>query len=321
MATTSRKTNRVLKRAVASKSASGKKISSKEGTRILRVILSNGKLSRAEYNSISKLRKGAPPDIDKADMKKAFGKLSGKKSIKKKNHDDLVLLMARCDIEAANLLCKKIFKMKNNGLERLASDSIEKRVVNTIVKGAKHINFTSPTDSSIRYTPNAYYDISRMISRWGSVEVWEMFRSAYGSYTSRKDRLFYRKSNRPPRQRQSTVIHEATHVIQDWQGYRTKWGVRTRIDYETDAHIAQTIFLLKTNGDLYGRLPGCRDAAELIIYGDKLTARSREYQDARESVGTAYKATKKDQGTAFDKDDGSLLEELWMWLPSLGKPN
>jgi hypothetical protein len=146
---------------------------------------------------------------------------------------------------------------------RLASDDKLKDVYAAL--GATGvIDFVSP-DTGFAYSADQYAAVRRLVAD-GKIEVYEADAGGLGTkggeYRSNVDRLvvYKRVSGQPMRY---TIIHEATHAIQDWNDVRTKNKYA-----EADAFIAEGAVALSVDAKSY-RLTGGFDlqmaAAEFVL--------------------------------------------------------
>jgi hypothetical protein len=201
----------------------------------------------------------------------------------------------------------------------------ELRAVARVVSGqgnVQNIRFTDP-EYGISYVPGKYKAVAEMI-RGGEIAVYEYAYEedalkgngdqALGLYRSAGNRLSIQQKGQRnfPVRYESTLVHEATHAIQDMTGLRMH-----RHALEAAAHIAQAVMLL-TNGHRDGsalyndRLKPARAAAEQILAGEALS--KANYEKVRNSAAMAesYPAYdgKKNYERDFGADAGSWWEEL-----------
>ncbi len=125
------------------------------------------------------------------------------------------------------------------------------------------------------YDPEDYAEIGRKISR-GDIKVVLADGAIAGAkayYESSANCLNLTKAteslNTP--EHWSTIVHEATHMIQDMH----KWRI-TLVEMEADAHFAQALFLYYKGSSLStGYMPSFDLAAKAFASGDKKAFKSK----------------------------------------------
>lgn len=240
---------------------------------------------------------------------------------------------------------KRVSKTEKNDLKRILSDvpltdkardKLEEFSARTIthLKGKRKLAIAEIiSDPSLtrkikfKFGPNHYkpadYGYIAQLVRDDDIDVFTYrydedtgFSKSYGLYSSGEDDLFVAdlRGSRTTIQRWSTIIHEATHAIQDKQNKSIL--VRTA---EAGAHIAQAVMLMTMDAggvkDLYGRLkkPGILNAARKVYAGESLTAADAEA--ARTVIDqSSYYGSKSHKLTSMDAEWYSYFETLAYWL-------
>ena len=244
--------------------------------------------------------------------------MDGKKVTRKERRDILLIL------KEAPMTTEAKSKLKDFAYTRFAylgpneSTSIAKIVGNTTY--TQFINFTFGENS---YVPSDYAYIAKKI-RDCEIDVYtynyseDVSKETFGIYNSLEDELYVAdlRGDRTPIQRSSTIIHEATHAIQD------KQNKALQVQHaEAGAHIAQAIMLLTIGGGstdmLYGRLkqPGISDAASKVYNSGNSKHRGVLDKSDRTKALEVIKKSKaygsrSENRTAMDTEWYSFFESL-----------
>jgi hypothetical protein len=155
----------------------------------------------------------------------------------------------------------------------------------------RSITFTSP-GTHLFYLPDNYRVVADMI-REGDVQVFTFYAgygteeeaigdSPNGSWRSSTNEMFVPEHLFSRRHlRAKTIVHEATHVIQDLNNRRLR-----RDRYEADAFIAGEIAFLRSGGDSAVRVTGIRAAARTAALSvcDHQSVSADEYEAVRTAV-------------------------------------
>ncbi|WP_425617373.1 hypothetical protein NA78x_001048 [Anatilimnocola sp. NA78] len=197
---------------------------------------------------------------------------------------------------------------------KLLKGAARKKVVQTIygAGNVKRICFRDPVHG-VHYEPRHYEEIASLIAD-DDIDVWEYEvaegytgKKPLGYYNSSDDNLFIRKVNRTALQRQSTIVHEATHAIQDKSNVKLP-----RRDAEAAAHVAQAVMLLTvdpTEESLYHRLkrPNILGAARKVLTAKKISVLTeKDFKKMHEDLADAY----ENDTMNFDSEWYSFFESL-----------
>lgn len=178
-------------------------------------------------------------------------------SVSKKELHDLkfVLGYRYTGPKAKRFLVKKVIARKNLRAEqrnKVRNDPAFRSTVLAVLKSPKSHH---PGGFSVRhaggrfvYKSDHYWKISQLIGA-GDIDLisydyagdTDVLRSrARGVHNSNKNHISINRSNRFWK---STLVHEATHAIQDWYNIDGKVG-----DWEVAAHLAQAVRIIKVSG-------------------------------------------------------------------------
>ena len=161
---------------------------------------------------------------------------------------------------------------------------------NVLAVGSK-FSFTSP-GTHIVYAPHHYLGISKLIKdnkisvfEVDISELWKLTKDS-GLYMSDSNMFFvYEQLSNPAAT--STIVHEATHAIQDWLDV-----VSQRRFAEADAYIAGSATM--TEPMLEGDLAAAAFAASRLVITGKATPANKDWQKAYDQTVKAYDAGHSD---------------------------
>ena len=254
--------------------------------------------------------------INAAEMAKIVKAAVNQKKVSATAKADLKLILSKGKL--TDLAKEKVKEFLRDNKQLVGTGL--KKVVETIYGFAnvEKIVFRDPING-LHYEPKHYKYIAGLVSD-NDIDVWQYTKegsSALGSYVSSADNLFISVGqHKTDLQRQSTIVHEATHAIQD------KTNVQiTRWDAEAAAHIAQAVMLLTHKSDgslLYNRLkkPAIRNAAEKVLEKKKISALTeKDFKATYEVLKVAYPTNDK---RPFDSEWYSFFEQLAFFLGTQG---
>lgn len=157
----------------------------------------------------------------------------------------------------------------------------------SILKNFKFPRLYMPNIAIAGYKPEYYADIGRKIA-CGDIKVFlgeGMIQGGLAMYNFDENSLTLTKATGPlktPKQ-WSTIVHEATHMIQDMK----KWRM-TKIEMEADAHFSEALFLCYKGIRLSnGYMPSFDIAARAFSSGD-MKSFKKECLSMIAEVGNKY---------------------------------
>lgn len=176
------------------------------------------------------------------------------------------------------------------------SDTLERQKIQ-VIQGASRIpvQFTLPDKPYRVYKFETFNRIAKLLSA-GLITLFRYKGKSHGVYHSKADCLMFDYHGREAHEKNATIIHEATHAVQDvldWDGDRGHT--------EAASHLTQAVWLRVHGKPLEGRLaqPGIGDIARQIHQhiasvrdrNQVLTFRisSTGYQGIRKVLKTAYR--------------------------------
>lgn len=200
----------------------------------------------------------------------------------------------------------------------------QRSAVANIIAHSDSVRYIDFEIDGIRYVPSDYAYIAKKVAN-DDIDVYlfnyqedrDVQGKVFGLYNSLEDELYVAdlQGERSAVQRRSTIIHEATHAIQD----KKNTGLKVR-EAEAAAHIAQAIMLITVAGGsdrlLYSRLKqaGIRKAA-FKVYNEGAKQRGRlskaERDEAKEVIDASnFYGPKSKNKTAMDAEWYSFFETL-----------
>jgi hypothetical protein len=171
------------------------------------------------------------------------------------------------------------------------------------------INFASPK-TGLSYSPDLYTAIRGLVHE-GRVTVFAVDAGALlsrsGTYRSDLNRLVLYKGLAPEFTMQ-TIVHEATHTIQDWR------NVATTMKYiEADAYIAMAVAALSVSKQPFLEYPAQEAAGRLVLAGKAVPTNAewmRTYDEVVKAVeGDPTYADNKNLQIKWDEDGKSSDEK------------
>jgi hypothetical protein len=269
--------------------------------------------SRLKDSSIREAYEDAGSQINAKEMANIIRAALDKKRISPQEKRDLKKILLHGNL--TDKAREKVNEFLSRDIKYLRGNA-RKRVVETIYGSGnvKRICFRDPING-LHYEPRHFEQIASLVSS-DDIDVWEYTvsdeyegKKPLGYYVSSDDNLFISKGRHANNtQRNSTIVHEATHAIQD------KTNVQlTRWDAEAAAHIAQAIMLLTLKPDgseLYNRLakPAIRQAAEKVLEKKAITALTeKDWKKTYKALKKAYPTNDK---VKFDNEWYSFFEKL-----------
>lgn len=285
------------------------------------------KASQLKDSSIRAAYEKAGKVITKGEVSSIINAALDKKKVSNTEKNDLtkILKKANLDEEAQ----AEIKKWLNRSIRFLKGE--EKEKVAATVRKSKNVSrimFKDPLNG-VHYEMRHYQEIAELISD-DDIDVWEYSAinkkdGTKGMYMSNSDNFFIGKGLHGPEgdpgageKRESTIIHEATHAIQDKTNVKL-W----RLDAEAAAHIAQAVMLLSIKADeslLYNeklKHAAIKTAAKRVLEKKKISAISdKEFKAAAASLLETSNYKNDKNKLNFDSEWYSFFEGLSFALGS-----
>ena len=172
---------------------------------------------------------------------------------------------------------------------------------------ASRIRFKSP-GTAITYAPYDYIAVGQLVlNKEVLVAVSKTsglseYATTEGSYSSEFNIM--RVNSATPAALKLTVIHEATHVIQDWQdvSHQAKY-------HEADAFIAESLARTDMSDPPEGALKSAAAAAAAMVVAKTATDDNKAWRKAYDDVVKQVVRTYKNDGVRYNKKRGEGEDE------------